>query len=338
METSTTGRKAARRRVFSTLSRMQVTGSTSSSSITQDAQWRRQGSRALLRTVADLPAPFVTALDAAEARAYERTPAFHGRKASFVVLIRELYALLDGGGATQDRRRLRLLLQELVQRLLDPNGVHAEDAEGAQGPAVEDAVSGFVAAERETFLRVGGDECLLRVLHALRQEEQQAAADKTPLWSSLVLDGERRQTPALSPRCDVRALWERPVPVVISAGAKSGTDASLRKHILNDAMAILRELCYFSVNLALQLCDKDGLIVYLFQLMGDVRYFDNASGLVEEILAVREESFDLSRIRTWPRAWYHRVHFSLCLSLSLTELLLVWLYDVQPTSTPSCSR
>ncbi|KAE8992129.1 hypothetical protein PF005_g20032 [Phytophthora fragariae] len=295
METSTTGRKAARRRVFSTLSRMQVTGFTSSSSTTQDAQWRRQGSRALLRTVADLPAPFVAALDAAEARAYERTAAFHGRKASFVVLIRELYALLDGGGATQDRRRLRLLLQELVQRLLDPNGVHAEDAEGTQGPAAEDAVSGFVAAERETFLRVGGDECLLRVLHALRQEEQQAA-DKTPLWSSLVLDGDRRQTQALSPRCDVRALWERPVPVVISVGAKSGTDASLRKHILNDAMAILRELCYFSVNLALQLCDKDGLIVYLFQLMGDVRYFDNASGLVEEILAVREESFDLSRI------------------------------------------
>ncbi|EGZ21931.1 hypothetical protein PHYSODRAFT_495640 [Phytophthora sojae] len=247
---------------------MQATGSTISRSVVQDAQWKRQGARAQLRTVADLPAPFVAALDAAEARAYERTAAFHGRRASFVVLIRELYALLDAGAA-QDRRRVRLLLQELVQRLLDPNG---------------DAVGGFVAAERETFLRVGGDECLLRVLHALRQEEQQAAA------------ADKQQTPPLCARCDVRALWETPVPVVVAAGAKSGTDASLRKHILNDAMAILRELCYFSVNLALQLCDKDGLVVYLFQLMGDVRFFDNASGLVEEILAVREESFDLSRI------------------------------------------
>ena len=87
------------------------------------------------------------------------------------------------------------------------------------------------------------------------------------------------------------------MPVVVSSG-KNGTDASLRKHIINDTMAILRELCYFSVKLATQLCDKDGLIVYLFQLMGDVRFFDNASGLVEEILAVREKSFDLSRVRT----------------------------------------
>jgi hypothetical protein len=33
--------------------------------------------------------------------------------------------------------------------------------------------------------------------------------------------------------------------------------------------------------------------------MGDAKFFDNASGLAEEILAVREESFDLSRIRTY---------------------------------------
>lgn len=64
---------------------------------------------------------------------------------------------------------------------------------------------------------------------------------------------------------------------------------------------ILRELCYFSANLAFQLCDKDGLIVYLFQLMGDSKFFDNASGLAEEILAVREESFDLSLVRMFPR-------------------------------------
>ncbi|OWZ13750.1 hypothetical protein PHMEG_00012872 [Phytophthora megakarya] len=266
---------------------MQVTGVVEHS--THTPQWRRQGARSRLQTVADLPSAFVSSLDAAEAREtdaeareYERTAAFHGRKQSFVVLIRELYALLDG--VAQDRRKLRLLLQEMVQRLLDPNGVQ-DDAD----------VAGHVAAERESFLRVGGDECLLRVLHALRQEDEMQPQTKPPSWSTLVLDGERRQKHGVSPRCDVRALWETPVPVVI-APTKSGTDASLRKHILNDAMAVLRELCYFSVNLAVQLCDKDGLVVYLFQLMGDVRFFDNASGLVEEILAVREESFDLSRI------------------------------------------
>ncbi|KAH7487950.1 Short transient receptor potential channel 4-associated protein [Phytophthora ramorum] len=260
---------------------MQVTGTAGAA---QSPQWRRQ----TLQTAADLPAAFASALDAAEARAHERHVAFQGRKQSFVILIRELYALLER--TAQDRRKLRLLLQELVQRLLDPHGVHAQE-DGGTGP-LDAAVGSFVTAERETFLRVGGDECLLRVLHTLRQEERDA---QPPLWSSLVLDGERRQTHAARGRSDVRTLWEEPLPVNISTG-KSGTDASLRKHILNDTMAILRELCYFSINLATQLCDKDGLIVYLFQLMGDVRFFDNASGLVEEILAVRDESFDLSRI------------------------------------------
>ncbi|KUF80615.1 Short transient receptor potential channel 4-associated protein [Phytophthora nicotianae] len=250
-----------RRRVFRTLSRMQVTGSTSSP---QTPQWKHES----LHTVADLPAPFASSLDVADTRDYESHATFHGRRQSFVVLLRELYKLLDG--VSQDRRKLRLLLQELVQRLLDPNGVHAEEA----GPIPSESVGRYVAAERETFLRLGGDECLLRVLHALRLED----AEKQP---------KRRD--------DIRTLWETPVPVTI-APAKSGTDASLRKHALNDTMAILRELCYFSVNLAVQLCDKDGLVVYLFQLMGDVRFFDNASGLVEEILAVRDEAFDLTRV------------------------------------------
>ncbi|EEY56317.1 uncharacterized protein PITG_09826 [Phytophthora infestans T30-4] len=228
---------------------MQVTGSTSSP---KTPQWKPES----FHTVADLPAPFASTLDAADTHEYEHHATFHGRRHSFVVLLRELYALLDG--VSQDRRKLRLLLQELVQRLLDPNG----------------NVGRYVAAERETFLRLGGDECLLRVLHVLRLED----AEKQP-----------------KRRGDIRSLWETPVPVTI-APTKSGTDASLRKHALNDTMAILRELCYFSVNLAVQLCDKDGLVVYLFQLMGDVRFFDNASGLVEEILAVRNEAFDLTRV------------------------------------------
>jgi hypothetical protein len=252
------------RRVFSTLSRMQATGSSADQS-----SWRHQN----LQTVADLPAKFVASLDAAEAARAAREPAFRGRQQSLIVLIRELHAL-------PERRKLRLLLQELVQRLLDPNGAHAEDG------APPEEVGHYVAVERETFLRAGGDEALLRVLHALRQED--------------VADTGHASQKLVGPHPDARSLWSSPVAVLLSP-AKSGADTSLRKHVLNDTMAILRELSYFSANLAMQLCDKDGLIVYLFQLMGDVRFFDNASGLVEEILAVREESFDLSRIRTWPR-------------------------------------
>ncbi|CAI5715250.1 unnamed protein product [Peronospora effusa] len=286
--------KTPRRRVFNMLSRMQVTGTTTPSTIdqeTQTTQWKRQGARSRLQTVADLPSAFVSSFDAAETREYERQSSFHGRKQNLIMLIRDLYAMLDS--VTQDRRKLRLLLQELVQRLLDPNGVYGEG-----NGHINETVSDHVSTEREAFLRIGGDECLLRVLHSLRLEDQlmlQTAEKQPPLWSTLVLDGERRQKHGLSPRSDVRALWETPMPVVVSSG-KNGTDASLRKHIINDTMAILRELCYFSAKLAIQLCDKDGLIVFLFQLMGDVKFFDNASGLVEEILAVREESFDLSRV------------------------------------------
>ncbi|TDH72424.1 hypothetical protein CCR75_003175 [Bremia lactucae] len=252
-----------RRRVFHTLSRMQVTGSTSS---LQTPHWKRRQ----LRTVADLTASLASTLDAMDTLAYESHKTFHGRRQSFVVLLREMYTLLDC--VAKERKRLRMILQELIQRLLDPNGVHAEPDE----LALAGSVNRYVAAEREMFLRMGGDECLLRVLHALRDEEPKI-----------------RKQPARE--SDVRTLWEIPVPVTI-APSKSGMDGSLRKHALNDTMALLRELCYFSVNLAVHLCDKDGLVVYLFQLMGDVRFFDNASGLVEEILAVRDEAFDLSRV------------------------------------------
>ncbi|KAL7689068.1 putative short transient receptor potential channel 4-associated protein [Plasmopara halstedii] len=252
-----------RRRIFCTLSRMQVTGSTS---FLQTPQWERHH----LRTVADLPASLAASLDAADSRDYQRQATFHGRRQSFVVLLRDIYGLLDS--VERDRRKLRLLLQELVQRLLDPNGVHAED----DGATSAENINCYVVIERENFLRLGGAECLLCVLHAFRQEEK----------------AMKKQ---LKRGSDVRALWETPMPVTL-APTKSGTNASLRKHALNDTMAILRELCYFSSNLAIQLCDKDGLVVYLFQLMGDTRYFDNASGLVEEILAVRDEAFDLTRV------------------------------------------
>ncbi|KAI9914207.1 hypothetical protein PsorP6_006236 [Peronosclerospora sorghi] len=287
--------RTPRRRVFTTLSRMQVTGTTTPRNVAEDSQslyWKRQGARSRLRTVADLPPSFVSSLDAGETRRGVSS----GRTQSLVVMVRELYAMLES--VTQDRRKLRLLLQELVQRLMDPHGVHIVNGEHGASGHLEESVASHVIAERETFLRVGGDECLLRVLHLLRLENQvmlQAATKQPRLWTTLVLDGERRQKHEFSPRSDVRTLWETPIPVVLSP-AKNGTDASLRNHILNDTMAILRELCYFSVNLSIQLCDKDGLIVYLFQLMGDVSFFDNASGLVEEILAVRDESFDLSRI------------------------------------------
>ncbi|KAJ0404050.1 hypothetical protein P43SY_004305 [Pythium insidiosum] len=205
------------RRVFHTLRRMQLTGSTLAPmhEHVMEPAWQRGGARARFQTIADLPVAFLEALDEEEAREYQRQMTFNGHKRSFALLIRDIYDIMDG--VNTDRKQLRRIMLEIVQRVLEPNVMHGAPAGGA------DPANDFVVAEREKFLRMGGAECLLRV-------------------------------------------------------------------------GILRELCYFSIDLARDLSDKDGLIVYLFQLMHENKFFDNAAGLVEDILAVREDSFDLSRV------------------------------------------
>lgn len=325
-EPSAAARRAFPRRVFDRVARMQVTGSTAALAA-QDSQWKRSGTRAKLQSAADLPADFVDALNREEAREYERQMTFNGHRRAFTHMIKEVYDILDGVG--QDKKQLRRIMHEIVQRVLDTSGMHPS----MMGAAAPDAMLDVVTKERERFLRVGGAECLLRVIHSLRQEDQAlttAAAAAAQSSSSVFSDRLRRSKLPRhhqSSRNDVRVLWEKPVPLV-GERVKNRPDGAARKAILNDAMGVLRELCYFSANLAYQLCDKDGLIVYLFQLMGETKYFDGAAGLVEEILAVREESFDLSRIRKFARGD----------SLSRTNLLRPPVYLCECCSELSCDH
>ncbi|TYZ65300.1 hypothetical protein PybrP1_002308 [[Pythium] brassicae (nom. inval.)] len=277
--------------VFRRVARMQATGSTVLPLALSGPQWRRSGAHARLQSVADLPDAFVNTLNRDETRAYEHSMVLGGPRRAFVHVLREVHELLDG--VTQDKKQLRRLLHEIVQRVLDTSGMHP----GMLGASAPDAIATAITRERERFLRVGGAECLLRVIHALREETQALSGDAAPR-ANLIVDRYRRGTQqrrVTSSHTDMRTMWEQPVPLT-GERVRNRPDGAARKAILNDAMGVLRELCYFSAELAYQLCDKDGLIVYLFQLMAETKYFDGAAGLVEEILAVREESFDLSRI------------------------------------------
>lgn len=320
-------RRSSARSMFARVARMQATGSTLAPHA-QDPHWRRSGSRAKMQTVADLPPDFVETLNREEAHEYERQMTFNGHRRAFAHMVREIYDILDS--ASQDKKQLRRIMHEIVQRVLDTSGLHP-----SLMSASPDAMADVVASERERFLRVGGAECLLRVIHTLRQEDQvfssAAAGHGAAHRPALVVERDRRvrqQRSKAGCRDDMRTLWELPVPLQ-GERVKNRPDGAARKAILNDAMGVLRELCYFSPSLAYQLCDKDGLIVYLFQLMGEPKFFDGAAGLVEEILAVREESFDLSRIRT-----SRVVH--LYAALSHTYALVC--ECAQPTSSRSCSR
>ncbi|TMW64465.1 hypothetical protein Poli38472_011345 [Pythium oligandrum] len=295
---ASTRRAAQPRRVFHTLRRMELTGSTLGglSEHVHEGQWQRTGARTRFQSVADLPKAFVDHLNREDGREYERQTTFNGYKRSFAHLIREIYDIVDG--VNYDKKQLRRILHEIVQRVLEPNVVH-----GPLHGNASDAVLEFVTTEREKFLCMGGAECLLRVIHSMRIEEEQHQRERMTSANATkssvpVLDlGRQQHRRNVLDRNDVRSLWEAPsVQNTQEAPPKGRHETGTRKAILNDAMGILRELCYFSLPLAKQLCDKDGLIVYLFELMEDNKFFDNAAGLVEEILAVREDSFDLSRI------------------------------------------
>eukprot|EP00898_Chlorokybus_atmophyticus_P003986 jgi/Chlat1/4589/Chrsp290S04333 len=66
--------------------------------------------------------------------------------------------------------------------------------------------------------------------------------------------------------------------------------------VRNDCLAILRELCFTTPFFSESLSSHGDFIVHLFTLMRNKHTFDNAVGLAEEILAVREETFNLSDV------------------------------------------
>lgn len=221
----TTARPAEGPRMFLTLRQMQLTGSTRAPVASGT---RRIGSsnssRSRMQTVADLPVAFLDTLNTEEMRAYERHTTFNGRKRSFAHLIREVYDLVDS--AQCEKKELRRLVHEIVQRVLDPHGSGGHMPLG--DAHISDSMARFVASERESFLRMGGAECLLRVIHAMRMEVA-SPEDRT---RAVAL--QRRST-TVRDRNDVRAMWEMPLPHV-EEGFKNRHDAASRKAVLNDAM------------------------------------------------------------------------------------------------------
>lgn len=223
-------------RMFLTLRQMQITGSTRPGAAPVARGTRRivssssssassNSHRARLQTVADLPVAFLDTLNSEEMRAYERHATFNGRKRSFAHLIREVYDLVDS--ALCEKKELRRLVHEIVQRVLDPHGSGGHMPLG--DAHISDSMARFVSSERETFLRMGGAECLLRVIHAMRMDAA-APEDRTRAVAPL----QRRST-TVRDRNDVRAMWETPLPHV-EEGSKNRHDAASRKAVLNDAM------------------------------------------------------------------------------------------------------
>ena len=278
------------RRVFHTLRRMELTGSTvddTTTTTTTNTSWKRHGVRARLQTVADLPRPFIADRNFDDAREYENSITFNGQKRGFAHLLREIYDILDV--PQSDKKPLSRLVHDLMNRLLEPHffqGFHGDD--GGDHPS--DATMEAVTAERERFLRLGGAECLLRVVHVLRLEDP-ALASVVPATESIAAsatsleDHAMRHRRNVTDRADVRAMWSTPSPVNMEMAAKmcaARPELRLHRSIMNDVLGLLRELCFFSLPLTRDLCDKDGLIVYLFQLLEINKFFDSAAGLVKK--------------------------------------------------------
>lgn len=217
----TTAGPAEGPRMFLTLRQMQITGSTRLGAAPVARGTRRTVSsshRSRLQTVADLSVAFLDTLNSEEMRAYERHATFNGRKRSFAHLIREVYDLVDS--AQCEKKELRRLVHEIVQRVLDPHGSGGHMPLG--DAHISDSMARFVASERETFLRMGGAECLLRVIHAMRMDVASPVA-------------QHQRSTTMRDRNDVRAMWETPLPHV-EEGSKNRHDAASRKAVLNDAM------------------------------------------------------------------------------------------------------
>jgi hypothetical protein len=69
-----------------------------------------------------------------------------------------------------------------------------------------------------------------------------------------------------------------------------------KQHIINEALAVLCELCFCVPDLSASLGREEDLILYLFILMKDTHTFETACQLAEEILSVRPSILDLRRI------------------------------------------
>ncbi|RHY33229.1 hypothetical protein DYB32_001767 [Aphanomyces invadans] len=138
--------------------------------------------------------------------------------------------------------------------------------------------------DRDNFIQMGGPELLQRILFAILRD----------------------RTMELFPGARAPAMSSRPLHYSYreeSARRRSrmaGSDVPTQDKLtaLAEALNFLRELCFVAPSLAEELGQDDKLTIVLFQLMGNTIFFEHAAGLVEEILSVRDISFDLSLVRT----------------------------------------
>lgn len=68
-----------------------------------------------------------------------------------------------------------------------------------------------------------------------------------------------------------------------------------RNDLWNEVLVLMREVCFSTPHLADQLFGRSHL-VFLFTLLAHQSVFDNAVHLIEEILAVRNETFSLGEV------------------------------------------
>ncbi|RHY12938.1 hypothetical protein DYB28_007202 [Aphanomyces astaci] len=137
--------------------------------------------------------------------------------------------------------------------------------------------------DRDNFIQLGGPELLQRILFAILRDRSMElfpgawppGTSSRPLHYSYREETARRRSRM--------------------AGSDVATQDKLTA--LAESLNFLRELCFVAPTLAKQLGQDDSLTIVLFQLMGNTIFFEHAAGLVEEILSIRDISFDLSLVR-----------------------------------------
>ncbi|ETV79019.1 hypothetical protein, variant 1 [Aphanomyces astaci] len=136
--------------------------------------------------------------------------------------------------------------------------------------------------DRDNFIQLGGPELLQRILFAILRDRSMElfpgawppGTSSRPLHYSYREETARRRSRM--------------------AGSDVATQDKLTA--LAESLNFLRELCFVAPTLAKQLGQDDSLTIVLFQLMGNTIFFEHAAGLVEEILSIRDISFDLSLV------------------------------------------
>jgi len=153
---------------------------------------------------------------------------------------------------------------------------------------------------RDNFIQLGGPEILIRIIYSV-------IADKSlQLFYVPEIDESRnrdyRSTFEPDPGFSFNLAARASINTTYARRLRSGSNGQLNFHVvklsvLNETLGILRELCFYAPTLAQRIGKDKQLTIYLFQLMHKKIFFENAAGLAEEILSVKDDSFDLTSVR-----------------------------------------